>query len=241
MLPISNIKRHAKGAVWSHFFSCFLVMLVASLIPTLVSNVAIGQITAGVDFASPDFDAAAFLSDNLERFFIAEIISFVALIVNLPFEFCLFRYFLVLSGTPPLVRCSLRVFFSGMENIKKFLKGAVAVLILNVASFFGIIVGYFPVYLSLVMSLFYIAYLPDISLSEAFSKSRAMMRGHKREAFRVILEFVILKVVSTMFSFFGMGLFSLILEIAGQSLLYTSLAVIFIHLADAEPIEKKDT
>ncbi len=241
MLPAVQIKQHTKYAVWSHIFSCFLVMLAASLIPNLISNVATEQLFSGVNLSDPNFDVFAFVSEKSGKIAIAQLISLAALLINLPFEYLLIRYYFVLSGTPAGAKCSLRVFFSGLENTKGFLKGAVIVFLLNTFSFFGLIVGYFPVFLTFCMAPFYLAVDSKISIGKAFSQSRKLMKGHRLEVFLIIIEFIALELIALFLSFFGAGLFSTLLSSVAQSLMYTCLAVIFVFLNREQSEEKKDT
>ncbi len=240
MLPKTEIKQHTKYAVYSHLFSCFLVMFTASFIPSVVSSFATRRIFSGVNISSADFDAVHFFIEHYKDFLLAEILSFLAIVINLPFEYLLMRYYFILSGTPANAKCSLKVFFSGMENVSAFLKGALIVLIISVLSALGIIVGYYPVFLTFCMAPFYLALDPKLGVGKALSKSRALMKGHKKETFLITLEFIIMQLVASIFSAMGVGLISVVLEAVAQSLFYTCLAVVFVQLDRAKNKEKSD-
>ena len=230
MLPKFQIKQHTKYAVYTHLFSCILVVLTASLIPSLISSVATGRALAGVDFSAENFDAARFVAEHGRDVVLANLISAIAVLINLPFEYCLIRYYFVLSGTPANVKCSFRVFFSGMENTRAFFKGAIIVFLISLFSSLGIIVGYFPVFLSVCMAPFYLALDPSIGIMQAFKKSASLMKGHKMATFSLCLEFLIWSIVASFLNLLGGGLIATVLKIVSQSLLYTTLAVVFVHL-----------
>ena len=235
MLLKNQIKERAKYSVYTHLFSVFFIVFLASLIPNFVSSVAMGRVMAGIGTDFEQIDAAQFLKD----YNIASALTLVATFINLPFQYCLFRYFLILSGTPATKTCSFRAYFSGCENVGAFLKGAVIVLILELLSAFGIFVGYFPVYLAFCMAPFLLAMNPEIKITQAFRESRRIMRGHKKEAFSIILEFVLVRVGALILSLLGLSFFSLLVDTMALSLLYTSLATIFITLKADEKKENE--
>lgn len=250
MLPKRYIKEQTKYSVYTHLFSCIAIVLLSSLIPTLVSSVALNRVMSSVSLTVEDLDL--FMSgtldessgvyvrviDFVERYFKAQLITLFATFINLPFQYSLVRYFLVLAGTPADKTCSFRVFFSATENIKAFSKGAVLMLIISVLSGIGIVVGYFPVYLTYCMAPFYLATSSEPKVLKALSQSRKLMSGNRADAFLALLEFILIRAVAFLLSLMGLSLFAVIIEIVGTSLFYTALAVIFVRLDSA--LRKKE-
>ena len=242
MLSKFHIKEHSKLAVYTHLFSCFFVVFLSTLIPTVVLSVALSSHTSGFDMNSinlTDFFAGTLDESSLTFTRTLEFIQgfgrvylfyIVAELINLPFKYCLMRYFLVLSGTPVDQKCSFRVFFSGCENISSFIKGAFAILIIDTLSAICIFVGYFPVYLALCMSPFYIAIDNKTGLFSALSKSRRLMKGHKKEAFLILLEFILVRLGASLLSSMGLTFLSFIIDTMAYALFLTTLAVIFVRL-----------
>ncbi len=253
MLPKFQVKGHAKYSVYSHIFSCFMMLIIASLIPSIVSGVVIDRVFEGVTVTNEELEG--FIAGTLDKasgsyskitallddYAIAQVIMLVTNVINMPFQYLLVRYFLVLAGTPADRVCSFRVFFSGMDNVSAFIKGAVIMLLLDLASMLGIIVGFFPVYLALCMAPFYFALDPKLGIFKAFSKSRALMKGHKKEAFMILLEFILVIVGAYILDFAGMSFIAFPIEALARALMLTTLAVIFVRLDKGVSAQNNDT
>ena len=242
MLPSAHIKSHAKYAVYSHLLSCFAILIISSLLPAIVSNyvtsrlfqdvkITVDQLTSYIEGT---LDSSSEVYGNitvfLKEYGIAQLIILFTNLINMPFQYLAMRYFLVLAGTPADKTCSFRAFFSGMEKPGALVKGAVIVLISGILSVFGIVVGYFPVYLAFCMAPFYLALSPETGVFEALSKSRKLMKRHKMEAFMILLEFIVFILGAYLLSFAGMGIIAIFVEIMAKALLNTTLAVIFVRL-----------
>lgn len=246
MLSKFQIKEHSKYAVYTHLFSCFAVVFLSTLIPTVVLSAALSHHISGFDMNSINFtdfltgalDASSVTFKRtlefIEGFGKVYLFYIFAELINLPFKYCVMRYFLVLSGTPADRKCSFAVFFSGSENISAFLKGAFVILITDILSAIGIIVGYFPIYLALCMAPFYIAIDGKTGVFKALSKSRALMKGNKMAAFSILLEFILVRLGASLLSSFGLGFISLIIDTMAYALFNTTLAVIFVRLDRAK-------
>ena len=253
MLPKFQIKGHAKYAVYSHIFSCFIMLIIASIVPSIVSGVVIDRVFEGVTVTNEELEG--FISGTLDKaseayskitallddYTTAQVIMLVTNVINMPFQYLLIRYFFVLAGTPADKVCSFRVFFSGMENIPALVKGAVIMLLLDLASSVGVVVGFFPVYLALCMAPFYFILDPKLGVFKAFSKSRALMKGHKKEAFLIILEFVLVIVGAYILDFAGMSFIAFPIEALARALMLTTLAVIFVRLDRGACAQSFDT
>lgn len=237
MLSKQHVKEHAKFAVYTHLVSAFLIVLISTAIPTVISNVVQMRFFSSADFLN-GFDMAQYVIDHAKEYLISQVIILLSLVINLPFEYCLMRYFLVLSGTPAGVKCSFRVFFSGCENVGAFVKGAFVVLLWDIFSSLGVFVGFFPVYLAFCMAPFYLAVNPSWSVKKCFSESRHLMKGHKKQAFAIILEFLLLKLAAGLLSYFGVALLSTLIDLTSHCLMYTALAVIFMHLNHEKDIQE---
>lgn len=230
MLSKQHVKEHAKFAVYTHLVSAFLIVLISTAIPTIISNVVQIRFFSSADFLN-GFDMAQYVIDHAKEYLIAQGIILLSLVINLPFEYCLMRYFLVLSGTPAGVKCSFRVFFSGCENVRAFIKGAFVVLLCNVLSAVGIFVGYFPVYLSFCMAAFFLAVNPSWSVFKCLSESRRLMKGHKKQTFSIILEFLLLKLGAELLAYYGIALLSTLIDLTAHCIMNTALAVVFMRLS----------
>lgn len=242
MLSKFHIKEHSKYAVYTHLFSCFAVVFMSTLIPTVVLSVAFSCHVSGFDMNGinlTDFLAGTLDTSSLtftrtvefiQGFFKVYLFYIIAELINLPFKYCLMRYFLVLSGTPSDTKCSFAVFFSGSENVSAFLKGALVILITDIVSAIGIFVGYFPVFLAFCMAPFYIAIDGKTGIFKALSKSRKLMKGYKKETFSILLEFILVRLGASLLSSFGLSFISLIIDTMAYALFTTTLAVIFVRL-----------
>lgn len=242
MLSKFHIKEHAKFSVYTHLFSCLIIVFLSTLIPTVVLSVSFSQYVSGFDMNSIDLtgllagtiDATSLTFkrtvDFIQGFGRVYIFYIVAELINLPFKYCLMRYFLVLSGTPSDGKCSFAVFFSGCENVSSFLKGAIVILVTDVLSAIGIVVGYFPVFLAFCMAPFYIAMDGKTGVFSALSKSRRLMRGHKKETFSILLEFILVRLGASLLSSFGLSFLAAIIDTMAYALFVTTLAVIFVRL-----------
>lgn len=242
MLPKIQIKGHAKYAVYSHLFSCFIMIIISSLVPTIVTTVVSERLVQGISITFEEVEAYimgtldkmseayAKVEAFVDEYTLAQGIVFVTNIINLPFQYLLMRYFLVLAGTPADKVCSFRVYFSGMENVTALIKGAVIMLLFDLLTTLGIVVGFFPVYLAFCMAPFYFALDPTTGIFKAFSKSRALMKGHKKEAFVILLEFILVIIGSSVLEYTGMGFLAFPIQALARSLMFTTLAVIFVKL-----------
>lgn len=228
MLSRVQIKQQAKYAVYTHMVSCILIMILTSLFPTLVLTVMVSPLIKSMQ------DMASF-SVTVGQSIAFCVVYLASIVLNTPFQYCAMRYFLILSGTPSNKKCSVKVYFSGTENIGSMIKGALSVILFSLLSCIGIFVGFFPVYLAFCMAPFYIAVNSEMSVFQALSKSRELMKGHKKEAFVIIAEFMIAKVIAALMMNYGMSIFPSVIDIVSSALLYTALAVIFVRL----DIEKK--
>ncbi len=238
MLSKQHVKEHAKFAVYTHLVSAFLIVLLSTAIPTIISNVVQMRFFSSADLLN-GFDMAQYVISHAKEYLISQGIIILSLIINLPFEYCLMRYFLVLSGTPVGVKCSFRVFFSGCENVGAFIKGAFIVLLWDILSAVGVFVGFFPVYLAFCMAPFFLAVNPSWSVFKCFSESRRLMKGHKKQAFAIILEFLLLKLGANLLSSLGVAFLSTLIDLTAHCLMYTALAVIFMRLNHENSEEPK--
>lgn len=242
MLSKFHIKEHAKFSVYTHLFSCFAVVFLSTLIPSLVLSVSTAKYVSGFDMntvnltsflgGALDPDSITFQQtfEFVRGFGKVYLFYFFAELINLPFKYCLMRYFLILSGAPADVKCSFRVFFSGSENVSSFIKGAVVILITDIISAIAVFVGYFPVYLMFCMAPFYIAIDGKNGIFASLLKSCRLMRGHKREAFAILLEFILVRLGASLLSSFGLSFFAVIIDTMAYALFNTTLAVIFVRL-----------
>jgi len=242
MLSKFHIKEHSKYAVYTHLFSCFAIVFLSTLIPTAVLSVALSRHVSGFDMNSinlTDFFAGVLDTSSLTFTRTLEFVRgfgrvylfyIIAELINLPFKYCLMRYFLILSGTPSDIKCSFAVFFSGCENVSSFIKGALVILIIDILSAIGIFTGYFPVFLAFCMAPFYIAIDGKTGVFASLSKSRGLMKGHKKEAFSILLEFILARLGASLLSSFGLSFLSLIIDTMAYALFSTTLAVIFVRL-----------
>lgn len=226
MLSRFHIKEHAKGSVYTHLFSCFGVVALASALPVIASYFASYQIFQNTNFLSTSFDFVRFEKDMG----IYMLIYLAVIILNMPFQYCMMRYFFALSGTAMDTPCPVKVFISGFENIGTLLKGTLAVTLIQLLSAVGIFVGYYPVFLAFCMAPYYIMLDSKITVWQALKKSRELMRGHKMEAFRILLEFILIRLAATLFSNVGLVIFALIMEMMSLAMLYTAIAIIFVRL-----------
>ncbi len=234
MLSRFHIKEHAKSSVYTHLFSCFGVVAMSSAMPLAASYFAGYRIFQNTNFLSASFDAARFEKDMG----IYMLIYLAVTLLNMPFQYCMMRYFFALSATAVDTPCPVRVFISGFENAGTLLKGTLAVTLVHLLSGIGIFVGYYPVFLTVCMAPYYIMIDSKITVWQAVKKSCRLMKGNKMEAFRILLEFILIRLGATLLSNVGLVVFALIMEMMSIAMLYTATAIIFVRLDMAKKAEE---
>jgi len=99
MLPKLQIKGHAKYAVYSHIFSCFIMMIIASIIPAVVSGVVTDRMFEGVTITNEELEN--FIAGTLDKtssaypkiinllndYTTAQAIMLFTNVINMPFQY----------------------------------------------------------------------------------------------------------------------------------------------------------
>lgn len=115
------------------------------------------------------------------------LITFLAVLVNLPLSFCAQRFYFLVSSCSPLKPLLLREFFTPFSNPKFLLKGTLLVILTSILNVLGIFVLIFPVFLAFSMAVFFLSDNPEISVFEALKRSAKLMKGKKWFAFKTVI------------------------------------------------------
>ncbi len=172
-----NLRDNARFLVFLNISKALTAYFLSGIISTLITyNMQVTIISKNLFYeVTPQLLAIQFL------------ITFLALIVNLPLSFCAQRFYLSIARNSASQPLFLRDFFTPFANPKLLVKGAFLVFLTSILNVLGIFVLIFPVYLAFSMAVFFLSDNPEISVFEALKRSAKLMKGKKWFAFKTVI------------------------------------------------------